>query len=178
MNRVIEEALKYLDTNGIDVTNKYSEEVVTDNIRTASEIDYVSILSNRDINVSDQSIEQMIYDSLEDKSKAVDMVRMIKSNINKKLQSFLAYGRFQDKHNDKNIFEVDDMFDQDELDMGINVEMEHTNDPEIAKRIALDHLTESSEFKFSGYYTWLKFMEDCMKKGLAPEDLIEKSKRV
>jgi hypothetical protein len=33
-----------------------------------------------------------------------------------------------------------------ELSAGIEVEMEHTNDPERAKRIALDHLSEDPEY--------------------------------
>lgn len=45
--------------------------------------------------------------------------------------------------------------DEKELEMGIKVEMEHTTNKEIAKRIALDHLTE-----ISNYYTLLKEMED------------------
>lgn len=35
-----------------------------------------------------------------------------------------------------------DNFDTTELKKGISIEMEHTNDPEIAKEIAMDHLTE------------------------------------
>ena len=46
-------------------------------------------------------------------------------------------------------------FDQEQLRMGIDVEMEHTDDPEIAKEIAMDHLTEDSK-----YYTHLKNMEE------------------
>jgi hypothetical protein len=41
-----------------------------------------------------------------------------------------------------------------ELEMGIEVEMEHTDDSAIAKEIALDHLSE-----FPDYYTRLKKME-------------------
>ncbi len=33
-----------------------------------------------------------------------------------------------------------------ELKSGISVEMEHTEDPEVAKRIALDHLSEDPEY--------------------------------
>jgi hypothetical protein len=33
-----------------------------------------------------------------------------------------------------------------ELKAGISVEMEHTEDPETAKRIALDHLSEDPEY--------------------------------
>jgi hypothetical protein len=46
-------------------------------------------------------------------------------------------------------------FDQRELEMGIEVEMEHTDDPELAKEIAMDHLKEIPD-----YYTRLKKMED------------------
>lgn len=48
----------------------------------------------------------------------------------------------------------DDEFDPKELEMGIEVEFEHTNDPEIAKAIAKDHLAECSD-----YYTRLAEME-------------------
>lgn len=41
--------------------------------------------------------------------------------------------------------------DPDELEMGIEVEKEHTRNKKIAKEIALDHLTEDPE-----YYTKLK----------------------
>lgn len=48
--------------------------------------------------------------------------------------------------------------DPTQLSIGIQVEMEHTNDPKIAQEIALDHLTEDPE-----YYTKL------IKAGLADE---------
>jgi hypothetical protein len=44
--------------------------------------------------------------------------------------------------------------DPEQLEMGIEVEMEHTSDPLIAKRIALDHLSEITD-----YYTRLAKME-------------------
>ena len=43
---------------------------------------------------------------------------------------------------------------KDELTKGIQVEMEHTNDSDIATEIALDHLWEDPE-----YYTKLKTIE-------------------
>lgn len=48
--------------------------------------------------------------------------------------------------------------DPTQLSIGVQVEMEHTNDPDIAKEIAMDHLTEDPE-----YYTKL------VKAGLASE---------
>jgi hypothetical protein len=46
-------------------------------------------------------------------------------------------------------------FDSKELDMGIEVELEHTNDRSLSKDISKDHLEE-----FPNYYTELKKMED------------------
>jgi len=54
----------------------------------------------------------------------------------------------------KNKFTEEDA-DPKELAMGVKVEMEHTTDAEIAKRIALDHLEEIED-----YYTRLKKMEE------------------
>lgn len=45
--------------------------------------------------------------------------------------------------------------DQDQLKMGIKEEMEHTNNPLIARKIAYDHLA-----KIRDYYTRLKKMEE------------------
>ena len=53
-----------------------------------------------------------------------------------------------------------DKVDATELRMGIEVEYEHTNDPVIAERIALDHLAEIDD-----YYSRLKKMEDEAKTG-------------
>jgi len=53
----------------------------------------------------------------------------------------------------------DDQFDKNELEMGIKVELEHTDNPEFAKSIAKDHLAECSR-----YYTYLAKMESICKK--------------
>lgn len=45
--------------------------------------------------------------------------------------------------------------DPDELKMGIEVEYEHTTNPLISRKIAMDHLSE-----FPDYYTRLKKLED------------------
>ena len=45
--------------------------------------------------------------------------------------------------------------DPGQLEKGIDVEMEHTDDPEIAKEIALDHLTELPD-----YYDRLETIEE------------------
>lgn len=64
------------------------------------------------------------------------------------LGSILGAGRAKEKG-----FEEKDA-DPEQLKMGIKVEMEHTTNPLIAKRIALDHLAEIKD-----YYTRLKKME-------------------
>jgi uncharacterized membrane-anchored protein YjiN (DUF445 family) len=46
-------------------------------------------------------------------------------------------------------------FDQEQLKAGIKVEMEHTDDPKIAREIAMDHLTEDPQ-----YYVKLDKMEN------------------
>jgi len=50
----------------------------------------------------------------------------------------------------------DFLFDKNQLAKGIKVEMEHTNNPKIAKEIVKDHLTE---FKGQPYYDYLAKME-------------------
>jgi hypothetical protein len=45
-------------------------------------------------------------------------------------------------------------FDKEQIQMGLDVEMEHTSTPSIALEIVLDHLSENPE-----YYTYLKDME-------------------
>jgi hypothetical protein len=64
------------------------------------------------------------------------------------LGDIFAYGRAKEK----GFTEAD--ADPNELKMGIEVEMEHTRCPLLAKRIAIDHLAE-----FPDYYTRLAKME-------------------
>jgi hypothetical protein len=63
-----------------------------------------------------------------------------------KFAIFSQTGRWNEKGQPK--------VDPDELEMGIQVEYEHTKDTETAKRIALDHLAEIDD-----YYTRLDKME-------------------
>jgi hypothetical protein len=68
-----------------------------------------------------------------------------------KFVSFLLGG----KSNDEGINEED--VDPEQLEMGIEVEYEHTPDEDVAKKIALDHLSE-----YDTYYTLLKELENKM----------------
>jgi len=52
-------------------------------------------------------------------------------------------------------------FPMDQLLKGIKVEMEHTDDPDVAEEIARDHL---SEFPHGDYYEALEGMEEKLKK--------------
>jgi len=56
---------------------------------------------------------------------------------------------------------TEESVDQDQLKTGIKIEMEHTNNPDIAKRIAVDHLAEIKD-----YYTRLVKMEKDAEKEL------------
>ena len=63
----------------------------------------------------------------------------------------------------------DDNYDIEQLEKGIEVEKEHTNQIDLAKMIAKDHLDE-----FPTYYTELTKMEQSLssdKNILKPEDL-------
>lgn len=52
-----------------------------------------------------------------------------------------------------------DEVDPDQLQMGIQVELEHTKDKDVSEKIARDHLAE-----FPTYYTALKEMENKLEK--------------
>ena len=55
-----------------------------------------------------------------------------------------------------------DKVDPAQLSIGVQIEMEHTNDPAIAKEIAMDHLTEDPK-----YYT--KLVDAGLAKEFQPE---------
>jgi len=66
---------------------------------------------------------------------------------------FLKQGRFANS----NKHYAD--FDQEQINLGISIELEHTTNKAIALKIALDHLSEISD-----YYTRLQKMEAEAKK--------------
>lgn len=59
----------------------------------------------------------------------------------------------------------EDEFDPEQIKMGMGVEKEHTDDPELAKEIVMDHLVEIPD-----YYTRLKKMEDEAKKEMGKKE--------
>ena len=73
-----------------------------------------------------------------------------------RLRKFLFEEEIKLKHGD----DPDEKFDAKELARGIEVETEHTDDKEIAKKIAKAHLSEfPGTGNDDGYYSFLKKME-------------------
>lgn len=86
---------------------------------------------------------------------ALKLVALVKSEIEDDDDGLP--GGFGDNLSDK-------AFDPEQLAAGIVVELEHTNDPELAKEITKDHLRELPD-----YYTRLKEMEEEGEKELKSE---------
>ena len=83
-------------------------------------------------------------------SKFKQLRNKIKS-MGKSLESDVIPGGLSDKKSDKD-------FDPKLVREGVKVELEHTQDPRIAKEIAMDHLVESPS-----YYKMLRKLESMMK---------------
>jgi hypothetical protein len=49
-------------------------------------------------------------------------------------------------------------YEKSQVERGQNIEFEHSDDPDIAKEIAMDHLEEHAD-----YYVGLEHMENCLK---------------
>lgn len=96
------------------------------------------------INMYKQKFEEAIDNG--DKEEMKRWFREIMNHVSFTDAEFQSIG----KHNDT----PDDQFDAEELAKGIKVEMEHTDDKEMAKSIAKDHLAEIPD-----YYTRLLKME-------------------
>jgi hypothetical protein len=125
-----------------------------------------SYISEKYLSESEVNLDLIIMDFIkanpnsEDKSihkLAKDLnidTDQLEEKIYKILGSFLGYGKAN-----KNKFTENDA-DPEQLKMGIEIEMEHTNNKWIAKRIALDHLSEQwVKGLKQTYYTDLKQME-------------------
>jgi len=84
--------------------------------------------------------------------KLADSLEMDPSELEEKVYEILGSFASSGRAKSKGITEKD--VDAKELAMGVKVEMEHTTSPIMAKRIALDHLSELKD-----YYSRLKKME-------------------
>ena len=91
--------------------------------------------------------EQDILDSLDKKDESIQ--KSEQNEIKGGKADHLSISDIANKH------QVDIKVIKDQLSMGIKVEMEHTDDPNKAIEIAMDHLIESPE-----YYTKLQEMEE------------------
>ncbi len=100
------------------------------------------------------SADTELHEWAEGKGLAVDKVEAQAYTLASALVEFLHNGKAYESD-----FTEDDA-SSEELAMGVEVESEHTSNPTMAKRIALDHLCEIKD-----YYTRLKRMESEAKKG-------------
>lgn len=115
------------------------EEKQKDNRFTYSSDEGLKVLSEKDILESIGS-EKEIKKSEDNKLKGGKGDNLTVEDIVKKHNSTIEHIKKQIK-------------------MGLEVEMEHTNNPKIALEITMDHLTESPD-----YYTKLKQMEESFDK--------------
>lgn len=88
--------------------------------------------------------------------------------LNKIAEEDKIHGGFGDN-------QPDERYDENQLEKGIKVELEHTCDPERAKEIAKDHLEESKDFRNNHgakYYDKLEKMEDEIESKLSKSQLL------
>ena len=121
------------------IGNLLGEDIVTDKRETAKRKAFAFLKNNP--KPPDKDIHKMAAEMDIDANLFEELIYEI-------LGSFAGHGYAHER----NFTEKD--ADPEELSMGIKVEREHTNWPHMAKRIALDHLSEIKD-----YYTRLKKME-------------------
>jgi len=134
-----------------------------------SDNDYLNILKRtiqrtKIIYEDDSSLRQKIIDFFLKNPNPKDSVvhnfagelGMEPDNLETQIYAILSDYLKIGKHKDS----PDSEFDPNELAMGIKIESEHSDNPEICKEIAKDHLSE-----IKNYYTLLKQMEESAKKG-------------
>lgn len=97
--------------------------------------------------------------------RLAEKIGMDESELENEIYSFLSCfinaGYYYDRTEELKV-------DPQQLERGIEVEMEHTNCPIISRRIALDHLTEISD-----YYTRLDKMEKEAEKEINQAEVVE-----
>lgn len=97
--------------------------------------------------------------TIERHNRLVKSFRLSKSKI-ERLKKGKAIGLRERDHIKGGLADniPDSMFDLEQIKVGKKVEMEHTENPVIAKEITKDHLVENDN-----YYDYLEEMEDKMK---------------
>lgn len=96
-------------------------------------------------------IENVLWDQeWTDRELIIELIsHYAKKGLDDQIQAFHKMDEMRGGRAEKENMGIDDV-DPNELELGIAVEMEHTDNPEIAKEIALDHLAENGD-----YYTLL-----------------------
>lgn len=133
-----------------DILEKYNRKFLVE--------DGCVVLSDTDDNIQEtiKIIQEILPESLFADGLILTLIgEMDLSNKDLKGKS---YGMTVQDIADKHDVPVEDI--EKQLEMGIKVEREHTPNKELARKIAMDHIEE-----FSNYYTSLKKMEDQLKKG-------------
>ena len=97
--------------------------------------------------------EKEILDSI---GKESDKKEVKKSESTEKIKGGMSDNKSLKEIAQKHDVDIDDILKQ--LELGIKVEMEHTDDPKVAIEIAKDHLDE-----FPTYYSELDKMEQSLK---------------
>jgi len=117
--------------------------------------------------------EYMIQQEQESKFKKVFAFFLNEDNIKEKLETFLADNKITKDEFNSLVYDQLSSFcrgglwnskerpkvEEEQIIKGMQIEVEHSNNPLIAERISLDHLVE-----FSNYYDYLEVMEALMTK--------------
>lgn len=101
-----------------------------------------------------KSIKQQYIDLKEGKMTQQNFMRNLRMTMPQYITNVTSYNDSIKILKNKGILTEADIKITSELAKGIKVEMEHTSDPEVAKKIAMDHLAEDPQ-----YYTKLATIE-------------------
>ena len=95
-----------------------------------------------------KSIKQQYIDLKEGKMTQHNFMRNVRMTMPQYITNVTSYNDSIKILKNKGILTEADIKITSELAKGIKVEMEHTSDPEVAKKIAMDHLAENPNLQF------------------------------
>lgn len=153
--RVADHTQNYANINRFGGCDKYLSIVIADKDKTKNKF----LPLGRELHFDSNNTYEEIITEVDNQIE--DLIEDIKNSFSKGGE--ILKGGNADKLNLEAIaviHDVDVNYLKTQLQKGIKVEMEHTNDRQIAKEIALDHLVESPE-----YYKQLEKMEKKFDKG-------------
>lgn len=142
MNKSLENVDPFVKARALELVDAFEKNAPEE----VTKIDKLNLLSMKKF--------ERLFNDLNEAEKDEIMTMMAETPDNAVKKELKSDGKIQMltlKHG----LDPDENFDPKELSMGILVEMEHTDDPVIAKMIAKAHL-----FEIRDYYTRLKKMED------------------